>query len=85
MKKIIFFFALSVWVFLGCNTEGGVKLTPDDRYRIDTLTSRKTSELSASLEAWCKDSTPIFRQHFIDSLVIVREQEILKQTSTMGQ
>jgi hypothetical protein len=85
MKKIIFVFSLSVWMFSSCNTEGGVKLTPDDRYRIDTLTSRQMAALSTELDTWCKDSTPVFKQHFVDSLVIVREQEILKQTSTMGQ
>ena len=62
-----------------CDTEG-VKLSRDDRYRIDTLTSRQTIELSANLDKICKDSSPIYKQHFIDSLLVVREQEILKQT-----
>ena len=40
--------------------------------------------MAAEIDKLCKDSTPIFRQHFIDSLLIVREQEILKQTSVIA-
>lgn len=83
MKKNIFFFF--ILLFSNCNTEGVVKLTSDDRFRIDTLSNRQNNILNPELDKWCKDSTPIYRQHFVDSLVIVREQEILKQTSTMGQ
>lgn len=69
--------------FSSCDTEG-VKLSRDDRFRIDTTTNRKTVEMAAEIDKLCKDSTPIFRQHFIDSLLIVREQEILKQTSVIA-
>ena len=88
--KISFFtacflgFFFSILPFTSCNTEG-VKLSRDDRYRIDTLTSRQTNELSSALDKICRDSTPMFRQHFVDSLLIVREQEILKQTPIIPQ
>lgn len=85
MKKYILLFALTLLLFSSCSTEGVVKLTSDDRFRIDTLSSRQTSELASQMDKWCKDSTPIYRQHFVDSLVIVREQEILKQISPIGQ
>jgi hypothetical protein len=85
MKNVIFFFVCAIYLLSSCDTEGGVKLTSDDRYRVDTLVSRQTSDISSELDKWCKDSTPIYRQHFVDSLVIVREQEILKQTTTIGQ
>jgi hypothetical protein len=84
MKNIIFIFSFVIYLFSSCHTEG-VKLTPDDRFRIDTLSSSKTSAMASDLDKWCKDSTPVYRQHFVDSLVLVREQEILKQTSTIGQ
>ena len=85
MKKNIFLLALSFLLFSHCHTEGVVKLTSDDRFRIDTLSSRQTAELASEMDKWCKDSTPFYRQRFVDSLVIVREQEILKQTSAIGQ
>ncbi len=85
MKKNIFLLALSFLLFPSCHTEGVVKLTSDDRFRIDTLSSRQTMVLASEMDKWCKDSTPFYQQRFVDSLVIVREQEILKQTSTIGQ
>jgi hypothetical protein len=83
MKKYSVLFICAISLFSSCHTEGGVKLTADDRYRIDTLSNRQVTFLTSDLDKWCKDSTPIFRQHFVDSLVLVREQDILKQTSTI--
>lgn len=66
---------------MACNTEG-VTLTADDRYRIDTTASQQIRLLSLKMDTFCRDSTPFFRQRFVDSLVRVREQEILQQTQS---
>lgn len=79
LKGIFSFFILAM-VVASCGTEG-VKLEPDDRAMIDTLIKRETAVLTVKMDNWCKDSTPILRQKMIDSLMIVREQEILQKTS----
>jgi hypothetical protein len=35
------------------------------------------------LDSLCKDSTPIWRQRAVDSLLYLREQEILRQTQSI--
>jgi hypothetical protein len=50
---------------------------------IDTLSSRKISQLSVEMDKWCRDSAPIIKQKMIDSLMLVREQEILKQAQQL--
>jgi hypothetical protein len=74
---ILFFLPL-----ISCNTEG-VKLDTNDRNMIDTLSSRKISQLSVEMDKWCRDSAPIIKQKMIDSLMLVREQEILKQAQQL--
>ena len=82
MKKIKLKYLLIFTPFLlfsDCHTEG-VKLERDDRILIDTLVARRIAVLSVEMDEWCKDSSPILRQKMVDSLMIVREQEILKGT-----
>ncbi len=82
MKKILSVFCLLsilLFAFAACESEA-VKLTRDDRSMIDTLANRQIFAMVAELDKWCKDSTPVLRQRMVDSLMIVREQEILRQT-----
>jgi hypothetical protein len=82
-KKSIFYFFLLVTALIACNTEGAIKLNTDDRTKIDTLSSRQISMLSVEMDQWCRDSAPILKQKMIDSLMLVREQEIMKQTQPL--
>jgi hypothetical protein len=70
---------LLMYALASCENKEPLKLTSDERFRVDTSVSTQFSKISTDLEKWCKDSTPILRQRFVDSLVIVREQEVLKQ------
>ncbi len=70
---------LILYAFTSCKNNEPLKLTSDERFRVDTSVSTQFVKISADIDKWCKDSTPILRQKFIDSLVIVREQEVLKQ------
>ena len=82
MKKINLKYLLIFTPFLlfsDCHTEG-VKLERDDRILVDTLVTRQIAVLSVEMDKWCKDSSPILRQKMVDSLMILREQEILKGT-----
>ncbi len=82
MKKIepVFYLLFNLlFAFAACESEP-VKLDRDDRVMIDTLANRQIFAMVAELDKWCKDSTPVLRQRMVDSLMIVREQEILRQT-----
>ncbi len=79
LKYLIFPFAMSLFIFSACHTEG-VKLNADDRVAIDTLSGNAIKSLTPELEKQCKDSTDVLRKRLVDSLVIVREQEIIMQT-----
>jgi hypothetical protein len=82
MKKILPVFCLLltvIFLFAACESEA-VKLDRDDRAMIDTLANRQIFAMIPELDKWCKDSTPVLRQRMVDSLMIVREQEILRQT-----
>lgn len=74
LSVLLFFAALSA-----CNTEG-VKLSSEDRNAIDTLSLKQITLLSVEMDKWCRDSSPRIKQRLIDSLMLVREQEILQQT-----
>ena len=83
MKKIclkFFFLSFSFFLFLftACKDEG-VKLTGDDRIAIDTLSANAIKTVTPELEKQCKDSADVLRKRLVDSLVIVREQEIMMQ------
>ena len=77
-KKIIAgFIFLSVFA-LHCKNDD-IILTKDERTIIDTTSSGQILKLSKDLDTWCKDSTPMIRQKFIDSLLTVRQAEINKR------
>ncbi len=71
-------FAFCLLLFSSCKDEG-VKLTGDDRMGIDTLSTNAIKSLTPELDKQCKDSADVLRQYLVDSLVIVREQEIMMQ------
>jgi predicted small lipoprotein YifL len=83
IKKNIFSFLFLIFALTACNTEGPIKLNTDDRNMIDTVSSRKISLLSVEMDLWCRDSAPVLKQKIIDSLMLVREQEILKQAQPL--
>ncbi len=71
-------FALCLLLFASCGTEG-VKLNGNDRIAIDTLSSNAIKALTVELDKQCKDSADVLRKQLVDSLVIVREREIMTQ------
>ena len=71
-------FALCLLLLTACHTEG-VKLNADDRVAIDTISGNAIKSLTPELEKQCKDSADVLRKRLVDSLVIVREQEIMMQ------
>jgi hypothetical protein len=82
MKKLIFVLVCLAFAILlptACK-EDAVKLTRDDREMIDTLSQKEIVRITPELERYCRDSSPILRKHYVDSLLIVREQEILQKT-----
>ena len=64
--------------FSACNTEG-VKLNRADREQIDTLVARQVQTLAGELDKYCRDSSAALRQRYVDSLLVVREREIMMQ------
>lgn len=78
-KYRLFYFSALILPYWACDTEGGVVLSADDRFRIDTTTNQQIRLVSLKMDTFCRDSTPIFKQRFVDSLMLLREQEILKQ------
>ena len=88
LKQIVFPFTFGVGLMLflpifGCNTEGG-KLTREDRIMIDTISSRQIVQVSVELDKWFKDSSEILVKKGVDSLMVLRQQEIINETiSTM--
>jgi hypothetical protein len=83
IKKNIYVCLLFFSALTACNTGGPIKLNTDDRDMIDTISANKISALSADMDQWCRDSAPILKQKIIDSLMLVREQEILKQAQPL--
>ena len=82
MKKLIITtFSLGVLAILpsSCKEEG-VKLTRADRDGIDTIVQKKIVQITPELDGYCRDSAPILRKYYMDSLLIVRQQEIQQQS-----
>ena len=71
--------ALCLLLFASCG-EKGVKLNADDRLAIDTLSANAIKTLAVELDKNCKDSADVLRKQLVDSLVAVREREIIMQT-----
>ena len=88
MKKIatflrfalfILLFSFFIFHFAACDTEG-VKLNGNDRVAVDTLSSSAIAKLTPILDKQCRDSSDVLRKKLVDSLVILREREIIMQT-----
>jgi hypothetical protein len=82
MKNIIFIlFTLAVVIVLptACKEEA-VKLTRADRDAIDTIVQKNIVQITPELDRYCRDSSPILRKQYMDSLLLVRQQEILQQS-----
>ena len=71
--------ALCLLLFASCGGEG-VKLNGNDRVAIDTLSANAIKALTVELDKKCKDSADVLRKQLVDSLVVVREREIIMQT-----
>jgi hypothetical protein len=81
MKKIIITaFSLAIFAALptACQEEG-VKLTRADRDGIDTVVQKQIVQITPELDRYCRDSAAFLRKYYIDSLLIVRQQEIQQQ------
>jgi hypothetical protein len=64
---------------LSCNSDHSIKIDASMRRRIDTSTSRQINLLSVQLDAFCRDSSPVLIQYAADSMLAVRQQEVLKK------
>ncbi|MEO0043462.1 MAG: hypothetical protein RL329_2910 [Bacteroidota bacterium] len=49
------------------------------RRRIDTTTSRQINLLSAQMDAYCRDSSAALIQRAADSMLAVRQKEVLNK------
>jgi hypothetical protein len=81
MKKL-FFIALCLGILAtlpSACTEEGVKLTRADRDGIDTIAQKQIVQIAPEIDRYCRDSAPILRKYYMDSLLIVRQQEIQQQ------
>jgi hypothetical protein len=79
MSKKIIAVSLLISIFFERCQNSELILTKDERTIIDTTSSSQISKLSKDFDTWCKDSTPVIRQKFIDSLLTVRQIEINKR------
>jgi hypothetical protein len=82
MKRLIFILialALASILPTACKEEA-VKLTRADRDAIDTLVQKQVVQITPELDRYCRDSSPILRKKYVDSLLLVRQQEILQQS-----
>jgi hypothetical protein len=82
MKRLIFILITLAFASIlptACKEEA-VKLTRDDRDAIDTIVQRNIIQITPELDKYCRDSAPILRKFYMDSLLIVRQQEILQQS-----
>jgi hypothetical protein len=82
MKKLIITaFSLAVFATLptACQEEG-VKLTRADRDGIDTIAQKQIVQIMPEIDRYCRDSAAILRKYYMDSLLIVRQQEIQLQS-----
>jgi hypothetical protein len=66
-------------LFTSCGNQE-VKLNGNDRVAIDTLSANAIAKLTPILDKQCKDSSDMLRKRLVDSLVVVREREIIMQT-----
>lgn len=85
MKKISFLLFAAV-IFAAAPTacqQEGVKLSRADRDMIDTIVQKEIVKITPELDAYCRDSASVLRKNYVDSLLIVRQREILQQSVPM--
>ncbi len=79
MKYLIAFFAVFCSLFLvQCGEANAPKIDANMRTQIDTTVSKQMSTLARDLDAYCRDSSAALVDRLRDSLITVREQEILR-------
>jgi hypothetical protein len=81
MKRLIFILislAIASILPTACKEEG-VKLTRADRDAIDTIVQKNIVQITPDLDRYCRDSSPILRKYYVDSLLLVRQREIQQQ------
>jgi hypothetical protein len=81
MKRLIFILILLAIASIlptACKEEG-VKLTRADRDAIDTIVQKNIVQITPELDRYCRDSSPILRKYYVDSLLLVRQREIQQQ------
>jgi hypothetical protein len=71
--------AFCLLLFASCGDKG-IKLNGNDRVAIDTLSANAIKALTVELDKKCKDSADVLRKQLVDSLVVVREREIIMET-----
>ncbi|MEY4934193.1 MAG: hypothetical protein RIS64_552 [Bacteroidota bacterium] len=77
MKYILLLF--TIFFGMSCNSDQTIKIDSAMRRRIDTTTSRQINLLSAQMDAYCRDSSAVLIQRAADSMLAVRQQELLKK------
>jgi hypothetical protein len=81
MKRLIFILTTLAIVSIlptACKEEA-VKLTRADRDAIDTIVQKNIVQITPELDRYCRDSSPILRKYYVDSLLLVRQREIQQQ------
>lgn len=82
MKRLVFILtilAIASILPTACKEEG-IKLTRADRDAIDTIVQKNIVQITPELDRYCRDSSPILRKYYLDSLLLVRQREILQQS-----
>ena len=81
MKRLVFILttlAIASILPTACK-EDAVKLTRADRDAIDTIVQKNVAQIMPELDSYCRDSSPILRKFYVDSLLLVRQREIQQQ------
>ena len=81
MKRLVFILtilAIASILPTACKEEG-IKLTRADRDAIDTIVQKNIVQITPELDRYCRDSAPILRKYYVDSLLLVRQREIQQQ------
>lgn len=78
IKITLLFLCVIICLSTSCGEEG-VKIDRADRFFIDTTANKEINKVSVEMDKWCKDSSDFLVKKLTDSLVIVREQEIMQK------
>ena len=61
----------------GCRD--GQTLSAADKIAVDTLTSKATNRVEIEQQNWCRDHRDSLVDHAVDSLIVLRRQQIARQ------